>query len=259
MASAPEGGKLDAFLAEAEAQEAAIAGKPAPAEEEPELRNGPADGGVREPHGRTVDASIDWRADPFAELAGSYPAKAQAPSATIPRPGSTIAITEDHIVREGLADFPDDVLVSVELRRSEGGAVSNPLMIQHNVLYSVAKEPLSWIPYGGVWVIKYSMPQLKKQVTKTVETPGPVPPIEWRPRIGGGDDDMDDTTFMAKMIASMQRMGMAAPGVQQQQGVQTEIYGGMQQGLRADIMELRADVKRLEKERDQSRDTRNNA
>jgi hypothetical protein len=235
---------------------------------DPDLTDERADGG--ESRGgaaiRSTTGGMGPFGDPFKRLAEQMGMdRVETPDVEIPQPGSAQAITEEALARRGTTEYPDDMLVTVRLWEvNDAGVAGDPISIAHNVLYSIAKEPLTWIEYGGKWYMELIQPETKKKlVRKTFTTRGDPAPKNWRPRIGGGDE-MDEQKFATAMVMALRGTGVI-PNTQAQQpglppgAVPGEVYGGVAGGLRADITELKAKVERLEKERDDAKDAKNEA
>jgi len=230
---------------------------------DPALEDERADGGQDRSSSRSPFGPMGPMGDPFEKLRQQMGMdKGEQPEVEIPQPGSSQAITEEALARRGTTEYPDDMLVTVKLWEvNEAGVAGDPITIAHNVLYSTAKEPMTWIEYGGKWYMELVQPETKKKlVRKTFVTRGDPAPKNWRPRIGG--EEMDEQKFANAMVMALRGTGIIPNQQPQQMGlppgtVPQGVYGDVPGSLRADITELKGKIERLEKERDDAKDTRN--
>ena len=234
---------------------------------DPALEDERADGGDARSSVRSPFSQGGAYGDPFEKLRQQMGMdQTEKPVVEVPQPGSAQAITEEALARKGTTEYPDDMLVSVKLWEvNDAGVAGDPITVAHNVLYSTAKDPLTWIEYGGKWYMELVQPETKKKlVRKTFTTRGDPAPKNWRPRIGGGDE-MDETKFANAMVMALRGTGVIPNQPQQQQqglppgAVPRDVYGDVPGQLRSDITELTPKVERLEKERDDATDAKNEA
>jgi len=230
---------------------------------DPDLTDERADGG--ESRGgaaiRSTTGGMGPFGDPFKRLAEQMGMdRVETPDVEIPQPGSAQAITEEALARKGTTEYPDDMLVTVRLWEvNDAGVAGDPISIAHNVLYSIAKEPLTWIEYGGKWYMELIQPETKKKlVRKTFTTRGDPAPKNWRPRIGGGDE-MDEQKFATAMVMALRGTGIIpnqpSPGMPAGAVPQT-IYDGSTGDLRTQIGELKSEVKSLQGEKEREKDAK---
>ena len=156
---------------------------------DPPLADERADGGGDARQGpRPLSFGMASSEDPFEKFRQQIgiSSPSEEGQAEVPQPGSRQALTEEALARSGTTEYPDDMLVTVKLWQvNDAGVAGDPIAVAHNVLYSVAKEPLLWIEWGGKWYMELIQPETKKKlVRKTFVTRGDPAPKNWRRQRG---------------------------------------------------------------------------
>lgn len=192
--------------------------------------------------------------DPFAGLFGQPAAGPPPPAAPLGmHQGSRVALPDEKLIRESMDSLPDDKIVNVELWETDGKATlsSEPIMSQDGILMSAVKTPVRWIDYGGHWYMQVTDPASKKVYRKSFETRGDPAPASYRPRIGGQEMDK------AALVQTLREFGVIpqAQAAMPAGAVPQTVYGD----VRGEIGKLEAKIERLEKERDDAKDAKNDA
>lgn len=146
------------------------------------------------------------------------PAAASVQTGEPPRPGGTRHVSDEQMARNMLADYPDELVVTVKVSRvDENGLTSEIGKPIGPIPASIARYAGNYIDVKGTWVLDYYRASDGKLMSKSkrVVTEGPDYYVGWEPRFRGGDDVYDPKLIGALTGEVMKSLGVQVPIVGQ--------------------------------------------
>lgn len=183
------------------------------------------------------------------QQAAQAPAAAPTPTAEPPRPGGTRYQSDEQMTRNMLADYADDLLVTVKVSRVEeaglAAEIGKPI---GPVPVSIARDAGNYIDVKGTWTLDFRRASDGKPMSKSkrVTTEGPDYYQGWEPRLRGGDDVYDPKLIGALTGEVMKSLGVQVPVVGQPGqpgtiGVPSNIYNTEVARLERENAEVKAE------------------